>query len=177
MSKLSLVTRAEFEKLPEVHVELIEGRVVMAPAPVNWHGQLVQRLMFALGDWLGQDGRDRVLTAPFDVSIDNHNVYQPDVLVLPEGTRPTGIDWEAPTPIWVGEVISPSTAKRDRSKLPHYADEGVEEAWLIYPRTERVEIHALQTGTITEHGRGEAVQSSVLDGFSLDLDQLFRVAR
>jgi len=176
VSKLSLHTRADLEKLTEECVELICGHIVMAPAPVPWHNELVRRLVFALVDWTGREAGGRVQFAPFDVALDNFNVYQPDVLVLPSGSQPTCVDWEAPTPIWVAEVISPGTASHDRRKLPHYARKGVEEAWLVYPRSERVEIHALQTGTVTECRRGEHAKSSVLAGFRLDFEQLFHAA-
>ena len=108
--------------------------------------------------------------------LDNRNVYQPDVMVLPRGAHPTGNDWGIPTPIWVAEVISPGTASHDRNKLPHYAREGLQEAWLIYPRSERVQIHGLDRGNVTEHRRGEVAESRALTGFNLDLEQLFRAA-
>ncbi|MEM7678070.1 MAG: Uma2 family endonuclease [Myxococcota bacterium] len=48
-------------------------------------------------------------------------------------------------PQWVCEVLSKSTAKKDRDKkLPIYADAGVEHAWLIDLQRRMIEVFALR---------------------------------
>ncbi len=47
-------------------------------------------------------------------------------------------------PDWVCEVLSPSTALKDRTlKLPIYADEGVHHVWLVNPIERSVEVFRL----------------------------------
>ena len=167
-------TRKDLERLPDDwRVELVDGDLVMAPSPVAWHQELVKRLIGDLLDWLGREQRARVQTAPLDVSLDNQNVYQPDVLVLDEGVKAEGRDWVLPMPIWVAEVISPYTAKHDLKKLPFYKRQGVLEAWLVYPMDEVIEVHDLVADLVRKHGRGAAIASSALPGFVLDSDDFF----
>lgn len=45
-------------------------------------------------------------------------------------------------PDWICEVLSPSTARFDRTvKLPRYAEAGVSFAWLIDPATQTLEVY------------------------------------
>ena len=68
--------------------------------------------------------------APIDVPIDDRNVYQPDVVVHREK-----VSWarrHAETPLLAIEVISPTSARRDRVvKTPRLLKAGVEEVWLV----------------------------------------------
>ncbi|HLL55101.1 MAG TPA: Uma2 family endonuclease, partial [Myxococcaceae bacterium] len=52
-------------------------------------------------------------------------------------------------PDWVCEVLSPSTSRVDRErKLPIFAREGVQHAWLIDPRRRTIDVHRLVRGTL-----------------------------
>ena len=60
-------------------------------------------------------------------------------------TKPTGPGWKAPTLLWVAEVLSPSTAVRDRGvKLCLFARAGVKETCLVDPETYTVDVHDLE---------------------------------
>ena len=124
-------TKADLADIPEhQRAEIIEGDLVMIPAPNASHQMLMLRIARALQDHV--EPVERVLVAPFDVEFDDYNVLQPDVLVLPEGTKPQLHPWQPPQPIWVAEIISPSTAKRDRGvKLRIYQRFGISEAWIV----------------------------------------------
>ena len=168
-------TRDDLKRLPdEWWVELVDGDLVLTPSPIPWHQTLVNRLNLRLGEFLGMNGEDRLLPAPLDVNVDDKNVYQPDLMVLPEGFRAIGLATEIPTPIWVAEVISPHTGQHDLKKLPFYAGKGVREAWLVYPREERIAIHDLVSGAVSECSPPGRAKSSVIAGFALDLERFFR---
>ena len=97
---------------------------------------------------------------------------QPDVAVLPEGARPTGRDWKAPTPVWVAEILSPSTASRDRNvKVAKYLARGVEEVWLVDPGQETVEVHA-KSGARKASG-AEMIPSGALPDLKLAAAAVF----
>lgn len=50
-------------------------------------------------------------------------------------------------PDWVCEVVSPSTGRLDRvRKMPVYASQGVEHAWLVEPLKRRLEVFHLEHG-------------------------------
>jgi Uma2 family endonuclease len=163
-------TRADYMKLPEdFRAELIDGVLVKEPAPTGWHQGLVTRLILALARVVGPE---RVVPSPIDVFVDEHNVLQPDVAVLSgrDPVRPgdTGIAM----PILVVEVLSPSTARRDRLlKTGTYLRAGVREVWLVDPDTQSAEI-------VTPAGAklfapGGIPRSAAVPGFTLDLGALF----
>jgi Uma2 family endonuclease len=173
-------TREDYERLPEhVKAELIDGEIVVTPAPSDWHEHIVMSLIFALQDHLGAQGRRRLRGSRTEVSaweLGEEQILQPDAVVLPEGARPTGRDSRAPTPVWVAEVLSPSTATRDRGvKVRLYAAAGVREAWLVDPETETVEVFDLAAGPHRLYSKGERAVSKAIPGFGVDVAGLFAV--
>jgi Uma2 family endonuclease len=74
------------------------------------------------------------------------------------------------------EVSSPSTRKIDAvRKRDLYERFGVPEYWLVDLDAERVEIHRLEGGAYHKPlllGRGDVLQSPVLLGLSLPIDEL-----
>jgi Uma2 family endonuclease len=111
--------------------------------------------------------------SPVDVVIDDENVVQPDVLVLPEGTKRTRAPWRIPLPVWVAEVLSPSTEAWDRGpKLRAYRRAGVAEVWLVDPEARTVTVHDLEA----DRNETETVaRSRVLSGFQVKISELFAV--
>jgi Uma2 family endonuclease len=80
------------------------------------------------------------------------------------------------TPAWVAEILSPSTAKRDRGvKIRLYAAAGVREAWLVDPETETVEVVDLATMARRTFPKGERAASVAIPGFGVDVAALFAV--
>lgn len=83
-------------------------------------------------------------------------------------------------PDWVCEVLSPSTEKTDRTeKLPIYARESVDHAWLVNPRAKTLEVFRRQgrewllIGTYKDADR---VRAEPFAAFELDLDVLWQDA-
>src|SRR5207247_936896 len=116
--------------------ELIDGEVFVAPSPDAEHQRLSVRLSYYLYGYLREQPIGEVFTAPFDVELDEDNVFQPDLLVvLSEHGQRVGRHVRG-APDLVVEILSPSTAVRDRNvKLTTYAARGVAELWLAEPRT------------------------------------------
>ncbi|MHC4575942.1 MAG: Uma2 family endonuclease [Planctomycetota bacterium] len=170
-------SRKDLEQLPEDwRAELIEGDLVMLPSPDPSHQLLVGELFGALRDHLGPGHRGRLLVSPTDVVIDDASVLQPDLLVLPEGARPSRRPWKIPPPIWVAEILSPQTAMRDSGvKLALYARRGVEEAWIVDPDAERIVVHDLRADTraVCE----EIAVSRAIAGFTLEVAAYFATLR
>ncbi|HEX5138211.1 MAG TPA: Uma2 family endonuclease [Planctomycetota bacterium] len=172
--------REDYERLPEhVKAELIDGEIFVTPAPSDWHETVLARLAILLRDHLAGQAADRLRGSRTEVIAwvgGEENVLQPDAVVFPEGTRPTGPGWKAPTPAWVAEVLSPSTAKRDRDvKVRLYAAAGVREAWLVDPDTETVETVDLASMRRRTFGKGERATSAAIPGFGIDIGALFAV--
>ena len=173
-------TLADYEALPErTKADFIEGELVMAPAPTPWHERLLMRLIRELAEVLGSDWDARVFVSRFEIragSGDEEEAAQPDVVVLPEGTRVTSEPWKAPAPVLVAEVLSPSTARHDRgAKLRFFGRAGVREAWLVDPKTRTIEVHDLAAGGKRLFAEGEVAESRAVAGFRVDVAAFFAV--
>ncbi len=165
----SRYTRADYMRLPEgFPAELVDGMLVKEPSPTGWHQELGQRLVIRLRERIGP-----ALPSPIDVFIDDYNVLQPDVAVLPAGTTVGPEMAQIPIPVFVVEVLSPSTAKRDRgTKTAIYLRAGVKEVWLVDPETETVEI---ATASGRENVGPKTVARAKTLAFDMDLAELFKV--
>jgi Uma2 family endonuclease len=116
-------------------------------------------------------GADRVLIAPIDVFVDDWNVLHPDVLVRPPGDPVRPDSPPGAIPILAVEVLSPSTARRDRdAKTAIYRRAGVGEVWLVDPDAATVEIHT--TTGVTRCVGEERAASRVVEGFTLAWNDL-----
>jgi Uma2 family endonuclease len=163
-------TRDDYMLLPEgFRAELIDGMLVKDPAPTGWHQVIVMRIGLALANIVGTR---RAVVSPIDVSVDDWNVVQPDVLVLPEDCPISPGDAQVGTPALVVEVLSPSTASRDRDqKVAIYLRAGVKEVWLVDPESESAEVHTAEGVERFEPGSTPA--SRTVPGFGLSLESLF----
>lgn len=168
-------TVADYERLPEgMPIELVEAQLVKMPAPAPYHAGIVGRLERALWAHLGGEEADRVLASPVDLYVDDENVFQPDLLVLPEGERARKGMKRIPVPVLVAEVLSPSTAARDRgAKRDGYRRAGVLELWLLDPEAEAVEVHDFAADRVERTGSGGTATSRAVPGFSVPVASLF----
>ncbi len=171
-------TRADYDRLPEgAYAQLIEGELVMTPTPTPWHGRLVVRLIERLATHFGPGWDNRILGSRVEVVIGtdpDEEIVQPDVVVLPEGTRAHGRTWKPPTPVFVAEILSPSTQRYDRgAKLRIYATAGVKEAWLLDPVAETIEVHDLVPATRRLFTSGEVAESRAVPGLRVDVTAFF----
>lgn len=169
------VTEDEFLALPVTmdKVELLDGEVIMAPAPSGLHQEVLLAIAAGLRAWArSQASPVHVGIAPRDIRFAPNRILQPDAFVVLDR-----VDLRAKGPLdrvpeVVIEVHSPSDRVYDRvTKRMVYADAGVSEYWLVHlagfaerwsgPRLERHE------PVLTE------VTSPLLPGFSLDLRAIF----
>jgi len=81
-----------------------------------------------------------LLGAPYDVYLDEHNVYQPDILYLTH-EHAARIQHEGihGAPDLVVEILSPSTAGLDRRKREHFAAAGTVEFWQVDPAVRQIQ--------------------------------------
>ena len=165
-------TRRDWNLLPEgFPAQLIAGWLVREPAPTYGHQRLsgdLRDLLVAVVD------KHRVACAPIDVGIDNLNVFQPDIVVLsvqpPDEVHDVGI------PLLAIEILSPSTARRDRNvKRARLLRAGTAEVWLVDPATRTIEVHDAQ-GCRKAEGP-TTLHSLALPGFSVTPATLFGPSR
>lgn len=104
--------------------------------------------------------------------MDETHVLVPDVVALVEAPPVDAADIS--TALLVVEVLSPSTAARDRMvKTGLYLGAGVREVWLVDPRAETIELRTVDG----ERGfrKAEVAESAAVPGFRLEPGQLFQL--
>ena len=119
--------------------QLIDGQLVMSPAPTPKH-QLVSGNLYSI---LKEQLKGIIFYSPIDLYLDNENVLQPDLVFVSNRNKEIitdrGIEG---VPDLVIEVISPSNSFIDRNtKRKKYLALGVTEYWIIDPNNETLEIY------------------------------------
>ena len=123
--------------------EFIGGRLYVTPAPVTRHQRVLARLWSALFRILVDSGLGEVLSAPLLVEFPGTgDRVQPDLLFVSHERRAIiGEKQVTGAPDLVVEILSPSTAHRDRGiKLDLYARHGVREYWIADPVEDVVDV-------------------------------------
>ena len=118
---------------PFYRYELIDGELVVTPAPSWTHQEAVRRIARMLEDYLAAHPAGHPYLAPAAVDLAADSSIEPDVFVVPlvEGRRPKR--WEEARRLLLAvEVLSPSTARYDRGKKRAlYLRRGVPEFWVV----------------------------------------------
>ncbi|MCM3714411.1 Uma2 family endonuclease [Alkalihalobacillus oceani] len=122
----------EYYRLPEDgnQYEIINGVLEMKPSPSTTHQRISHKLERTLTD--SCESEYIIFDAPIDVVLSEKETRQPDILLI-HRSREHIIEEHAIVgpPDLVIEIISPSTAKQDRTeKLESYASFGVAEYWI-----------------------------------------------
>ena len=174
----------QLEALPDgLTGELIDGQLYTQPRPSGAHvvtvTSLADELVSPFQKGRGGPGGWWIAAEPELHFIHNIEVDVPDLAGwrrsrlprIPKDHRFTVV------PDWVCEVLSPSTASKDRDvKMPIYAQFGVAYAWLIDPRAHTLEAYALEGGAWREIGRyagGACVSVAPFEAVTIQLEDLW----
>lgn len=144
-----LHTIEDYLALPdERRVELINGRYYDMASPTGIHQQIALLIWRELYQCIEDHGMPcSVQAAAFDVQLDLYTVVQPDVMVFCEDPSQAFAVRATSPPDFVIEVLSRSTAFRDRHlKLFKYREAGVKEVWLVSPEQGTVEVYLFENG-------------------------------
>jgi Uma2 family endonuclease len=160
--------------------ELIYGDAFAMAAPNDQHQAISMEICRQMANFL-RGKPCKVRAAPYDVRLfyeedeSDDTVVQPDISVIcgkgkrgPEGCRGA--------PDLVVEVLSPSNMGEEYiRKFNLYLEAGVREYWVVSPVHKTVHVFTLQDGAYrgTIHHADSSVQSSVLEGLSVDLGEVF----
>ena len=119
--------------------ELVDGEVLVTPAP-NWvHQRIVRRLILLIAPYVRAHELGEPFFAPLDVKLEPGLVLQPDLLVVPAGELRRRSDIVRHLLLAV-EIVSPSSARHDRvRKRPAYQRNRVPEYWIFDDVSQTVE--------------------------------------
>lgn len=140
-------TVEDYYQLPEDgnQYEIIAGRLELKPSPTTTHQRVTYRLVRGMID--SCENEFIIMFAPVDVILSNNETRQPDILMI-HRSREEIIEERAimGPPDLVVEIISPNSAKRDRTmKKESYARFGVPEYWIVDPFNLTIEQYVLAT--------------------------------
>ncbi|TLS51640.1 Uma2 family endonuclease [Paenibacillus antri] len=114
--------------------ELVDGRLeLMSPGPNTAHQWISMEILKRITQTCSNEAV--ILAAPLDVILSPREVRQPDlVVVLRQNLHIVTKRGIEGAPDIVAEILSPSTAKRDKiGKMRAYAAYGIPEYWIVDP--------------------------------------------
>ena len=153
----------------------------MSPAPSSDHQRVSSRILGSIFVYLKKKGCE-VYAAPFDVRFVDEDgmirdTVQPDISVICDLSK---IDRRGclGAPDLVVEILSPSSSKRDLTyKYELYQEHGVQDYWVAHPEEKTLLIYSLDDNQKYQpsrlYTRGDVVSSNILNGFELNLDDVF----
>jgi Uma2 family endonuclease len=159
--------------------ELIDGTAyLMEPALLFGHQKISGALHTQLSNFLmGKPGE--VFYSPFDVRLNfdkgDNTVLQPDVIVFCDTSKLSGTGCIG-APDMVIEILSPSTARRDRvEKFNQYLLACVKEYWIVDPDEKTVNAYILESDVYIgkTYRQTDEVPVFVLDGCVIKLSKVF----
>lgn len=145
-------TRTQRDALPDDgrRYELVDGMLVVTPAPGARHQSVLMSLVEALLP--RRPEHLKLLTSPIDVATPGGSVFQPDLVVVHQDDI-RGHDIEVP-PLLAVEVLSPSNRGYDLvDKWELYQRAGIRSYWIIDPDASELIAWELRDGAYVEVAR------------------------
>jgi Uma2 family endonuclease len=155
--------------------ELVEGILLVTPAPALDHQVVIARLLGALHSYIGATGPAYVVS-PGEIEVAPKLHLEPDLLVFPSTFRPQ-TKWTDVNAWWLAvEVLSPSSKHYDRDyKLEAYLRVGVTEVWMVDLDRHCCEVsHADGRRAIAEYRAVRWHPPAMAHALELDLATIFR---
>ena len=121
--------------------EVLDGTLVMSPAPAWQHQAMLLRLVRLVDDYVRHHRLGWTMLSPADIELSPRTIVQPDLFVVPdEGTGEPRSWTDVRNLLLVVEGISPVTARNDRGKKRVvYQKAGIPQYWILDPDSRLVE--------------------------------------
>lgn len=163
------------------HYELLDGRIIMTPPAGFPHSAVAVKIVVALTRHAQAVGGGLVQESSAGFEFPSGDTLEPDVTFISAarfaaGPRPKLGGFLRIVPDLVVEVLSPSTARRDRiDKKKAYAQCGVDEYWLVDPRRREVTIFAREGDLfgVAQVFRCGPIVSRIAPQLELTVEELF----
>ena len=174
-------TIKDYKLLPEgAPYQLIEGELVMTPAPNPRHQFISGNLFKNIARYVDEKRLGIIFYSPIDIYLDEDNAFQPDIVFISSERRSIiKDDGIYGAPELVIEILSPSTAYYDiKKKFRVYEKSGVREYWIVDPELNTVEIYFDENGIFSLKAKMEdkgEIESFVLKGLRLTLEEIFSI--
>jgi Uma2 family endonuclease len=164
---------------PDSHnYELHNGKIITIPTPIPLHQTISAELHIALGYYVKTHKLGKVIAAPMDTKLTEHDTVQPDLLFIDQNRLEIiGKTKIEGAPDFIVEIHSKgNSAKEMAYKKGLYESCGVREYWVIYPKKKELIQFENRGNQFVELGKfkgQQAVNALVVNGFSLKVADLF----
>ena len=164
----------------DVKAEFINGQIIIHSPVKRRHWNANDLLSSLLSFYVRIKKLGRIGTEKVMISL-SRNDYEPDLVFFSQEKvntfKPDQVLF--PAPDFIAEILSPKTAKIDRTtKKEDYALHGIPEYWIIDPVKQRVEQYILSEGDkkyfpakIIQYG--EIIESKAISGFTINVAAIF----
>jgi|SRR5688572_31316492 len=175
----SRMTYKDFLEMPDdgKQYELIEGELILNPAPIPRHQLVAGNLYHAIRNYFDQHDIGKVMHSPIDVVLADDVLLQPDLIIIRnEHLSIIGPKNIQGPPDVVIEVLSDGTRRKDEIvKRKLYERYGVAEYWVVDPANGTVTIYRRSGTSFARIEAGGTVATPLLPGFALDINVIFDV--
>ncbi len=181
-NRIKVWTYDDYAQLPDYgshRMELVEGELVLSPAPNIQHQRISGNFLFALRRYVDKHHLGELFDAPVDVVLSKTDTVQPDIIFIARENRDiiTTANIQGAPDLAI-EIISPSSDRLDRiRKSSLYARFGIAHYWIVDPILELVEEYALSGNEyrlLREWARAETMTPRALHGLEISLDEIFQ---
>jgi len=149
----------------------------MSPAPSTRHQTVSRHLQFQLYSQIELTKRGRVFDAPTDVELADHDIVQPDLVIVMNDKRriitPKRIRG---VPDLCIEILSESNPSQDRVlKLEMYQRCGVAEYWIVDPEEQSIDVYVLNPEGHYQPRRhtGETLSPATIPDVDIKVDAIW----
>ena len=158
--------------------EVIDGEVLVTPAPSTGHQHILANLLYAMRRFLEREPIGVVLP-DVDLLFVSGQFLRPDLVVVHNSARAgitnRGVEL---APALVVEVLSPTSSSIDRVKKPRrYGDFGVPEYWVIDPEERVTWVWRFAAGATEAEQVAERLvwqPEGAGEPFEIEAEELFR---
>ena len=166
---------------PSIKAEFINGEVILHSPVKKRHFSVTDLLSSLLSFYVRVKKLGRVATEKALIAL-TRNDYEPDLVFFSKEKYDTFTEDQMlfPAPDFVVEILSKSTASKDRGiKKRDYAAHGVREYWIIDPIRQSIEQYILfspkdkQYSPPKTFGLADEIESHVIKGFIIPVQALF----
>jgi Uma2 family endonuclease len=159
---------------PEERLELWEGEFIEMSPIGKRHAGCIDAISEMLRDYLQKQA---IIRTQNPIVLSDFSEPQPDVTLLKRRDDFYRTVNATAKDVLLTMEVSDTTAKFDRDiKFPRYAENGIQEAWLIDLENDRVEIHTQPTAKgyklVKILHRGDIAESMVLPEIKLAVDDI-----
>jgi len=178
------VRRATYEDLLQVPdhfvAEILEGELYVNRRPASPQARATTKLGMIIGAEFDLPSSGQWLFINQPELHFGEDVIVPDIAGWRRSRMPVvpNVPWFDLAPDWICEALSPSTQRLDRfKKMPAYAREGVQYAWIIDADLQSLEAFRLENGrwsNIAQHLGDAVVRVEPFESLEIKLANLWR---